>query len=101
MKILMDNVVMKNNEDFVHIINDYYGSKYVSSSPECDAWNKSNVIVIEFEGEKYLRQTRYYPYDLYSSRRLDEIDWGYIIDKQDNILLIHEDGSYSVFNTEH
>lgn len=96
----MNLVEMKNNEDFAHIINDYFGSKYVSKSKEMKVWNQSNTIVVEMEGEKYLRQTRYYPYDLDNSRKLDHEEWGYIIDKHTNVLMIHENGSYDTINFE-
>lgn len=92
--------MMKNNEEFSYIINDYFGSKYSKDSKESETWKQSNTIVVELEGEKYLRQTRYYPYDLDCSRKLDHEDWGYIIDKHTNVLLIHENGSYDFLNIQ-
>ncbi|WP_339304476.1 hypothetical protein NST33_18290 [Paenibacillus sp. FSL L8-0435] len=87
-------MIMKNNDEFSHIINDYFGSKYSKDSKEIDVWGQSNTIVVELEGEKYLRQTRYYPYDLEFSRKLAHEDWEYIIDNHTRVLLIHEDGSF-------
>ena len=91
---------MKNNEEFSYIINDYFGSKHSSDSKEIDIWKQSNTIVVELEGEKYLRQTRYYPYDLDNSKKLDHEEWRCIIDKHKNVLLIRENGSYDFLNIQ-
>ncbi|QSF43466.1 hypothetical protein [Paenibacillus tianjinensis] len=92
--------LMRDNKDFEYILNDFFGSKHKRDTIAQNDWNNSNVIIIEKDQEMYLRQSRYYPYDLNKSRMLDEDDYEYIINKQNNILYIFEDGSYSIINKE-